>query len=710
MKSIGSRIIFSFGLLLLIVCVAFGTVSYFASSKSLIRVLGDTMPKYAMEASLTIRDSIQNHLNILSYMASSEEMRVLQDPNGDYSKAVAMLSKEKQRLGHESMLLINKNGIAVTDEGKILDMKEHQLFKAAMAGESTVSDPMFNEDRTKIVMAYAVPVVIDGEVSGVLMAVRDGMELSEFAQKIKFGDTGEAFIINKQGRTIAHADTELLKEIIDTRTVDASTTASVLLPARKGLLTAGNGSGTSEQNVDSVTSATPENADGGNNLGFDNFNEVQRKMMNGETGFEEYKYKGVAKVVGFAPISEYGWSVGVAVDKSEMMAEVDNLRTTFIVISVIILAAGAVTAFLIGKSISKPITELTNCCITMSKGDFTVSVKEKYAKRRDEIGDLARGFRKITEDVSKIIKNVISEANNVDNAIITASDSMSELTDQINVMSSITQELSAKMEETSAMAEEMNATATEIEKAIDSIANKAQEGAMSANEVSRRANELMDNAMNSQKSALELFTNNATKLREAIEKARAVERIGILSDAILEIAQRTNLLALNASIEAAQAGDAGRGFAVVAGEIRNLAENSRKTVSEIQQVTKQVVESVYNLSECSEKVLDFLENKVVKDYDMLVETGEKYNNDARMIDEMVADFSATSEELYSSVHSIMKAINDVAEAATEGSAETTDMANEAGIVATKASEVMEQAKKVKESTEKLLNVVSMFRV
>lgn len=345
MKSIGSRIIFSFGLLLLIVCVAFGTVSYFASSKSLIRVLGDTMPKYAMEASLTIRDSIQNHLNILSYMASSEEMRVLQDPNGDYSKAVAMLSKEKQRLGHESMLLINKNGIAVTDEGKILDMKEHQLFKAAMAGESTVSDPMFNEDRTKIVMAYAVPVVIDGEVSGVLMAVRDGMELSEFAQKIKFGDTGEAFIINKQGRTIAHADTELLKEIIDTRTVDASTTASVLLPARKGLLTAGNGSGTSEQNVDSVTSATPENADGGNNLGFDNFNEVQRKMMNGETGFEEYKYKGVAKVVGFAPISEYGWSVGVAVDKSEMMAEVDNLRTTFIVISVIILAAGPLRHF-----------------------------------------------------------------------------------------------------------------------------------------------------------------------------------------------------------------------------------------------------------------------------------------------------------------------------------------------------------------------------
>lgn len=78
------------------------------------------------------------------------------------------------------------------------------------------------------------------------------------------------------------------------------------------------------------------------------------------------------------------------------------------------------------------------------------------------------------------------------------------------------------------------------------------------------------------------------KLREAIENARAVERISILSDAILEIASRTNLLSLNATIEAAQAGEAGRGFAVVAEEIRNLAENSRKTASEIQKVTQQV--------------------------------------------------------------------------------------------------------------------------
>lgn len=116
------------------------------------------------------------------------------------------------------------------------------------------------------------------------------------------------------------------------------------------------------------------------------------------------------------------------------------------------------------------------------------------------------------------------------------------------------------------------------------------------------------------------------------------------------------------------------------------------------------------MSECSEQVLDFLENKVAKDYDMLVETGEKYNNDAQMIDDMVADFSATSEELYSSVHSIMRAINDVAEAATEGAADTMNMAHETNIVAAKATEVMEQAKIVRDSAEKLLQVVTLFKV
>lgn len=698
MKSIGSRITIFFGVLLIFVCLGFGIISYFASSNSLITVLNETMPKFASEASLTITDSIQNQLNVLNLIASSDYMRILKETDGDYSGIVSFLSNETKRAQHLQMILIDTEGKSISNSGIVSDMKDNDLFKTALSGKNTISDPMFSEDGSTVVMTYSVPVIVDDEVIGVLMAIRDGLELSEFAKRIQFGKTGEAFIINKHGLTIAHADTELLNSIISAKTVDANATATR------------SASSTNTEEVDTIANATYTDAETDNDFGFDNFTNVQKKMMDGVTGFEEYKYKGIAKIAGFAPIPDYGWSIAVSVDKGEMMSELSDLKIIFIIISALFLAAGSLVSYFIGKNISKPLTELTNQCITMSEGNFTTDVNEKYSKRNDEIGNLTRSFKKINESVSEIIKNVISESKNVNNSISVSSENMYKLTDEIHAISSITEELSAKMEETSAMSEEMNATTTEIESAIESIAKKAQEGAETAGEVSNRATELRKTAEDSLKSAQDIRLNNSAMLRDAIEKSKAVERIQVLSDAILEISARTNLLALNATIEAAQAGESGRGFAVVAEEIRKLAENSKQTATEIQNVTEQVLEAVHNLSVSSEQVLTFLDNKVAKDYDIFVETGKQYNNDAQIISDMVMDFSATSEQLYSSVQDIMQAINDVANAAVEGANETMDMANKTSIVVTQANEVLEQANNVRESMHKLLKVVSLFKI
>jgi len=696
MKSIALHIIVSFSVLILFICLGLGIASYLASSAALTDILNETMPKFAIEASLTIEDSMRNELDVLNLMASSEVLGKSQD-NG-FSRIVSALDAETRRAGHRRMMLIDSNGKAISNTGEVLDMKDNPLFKAALSGENAVSDPVFDDNRTDIVMAYAVPVKSGNEVTGVLMAVRDGLELSEFARRIRFGETGEAFIINRQGRTIAHADTQLLLDIIENRTTDASTGATRTI------------SSDSPADTDAVTSATMESSINGSDLGFENFAEVQRRMTAGETGFATYKYKGVAKVAGFAPVSGYGWSIAVAVDRAEIMSSLSDLNWIILAISVVFLAAGIAVSYFLGKNISRPVMELTNQCLTMSEGDFTAGLNEKYAKRRDEIGKLARGFKRINDNVAVIIRNVIQEAKKVDEANSVTGENMARLNDQIGVMASITQELSAKMEETSAMAEEMNATTTEIEAAIESIAVKAQQGAESAGKVSSRADELRKNAEESQKTAQDILRDNAANLREAIEKSKAVERIHVLSDAILKIAAQTNLLALNAAIEAARAGESGSGFAVVAEEIRKLAENSKETATEIQNVTQQVLESVHRLSVSSEQVLSFLDGKVSKDYDMLVETGKQYNEDARMIEDMVTEFSATSQQIYSSVQTIIKAINDVSQAAVDGASDTMEMANETNLVSQRAQEVLQQVKAVRESAEKLLETVSLFRV
>lgn len=199
-------------------------------------------------------------------------------------------------------------------------------------------------------------------------------------------------------------------------------------------------------------------------------------------------------------------------------------------------------------------------------------------------------------------------------------------------------------------------------------------------------------------------------LRVAVEKSKAVDKINELTASILEITEQTNLLALNAAIESARAGEAGKGFAVVADEIRKLAENSKETTMEIQQINKEVVMAVNDLKGTSNEVINFIGTQVMKDYDKLVDTGEQYRNDAIVFNELVSTIGEISDELINSTEDIITAINEVAEATNEGATGTTLIANKSNEVVNLTEEVVEQTHKTKECADKLLEAVSIFKI
>jgi len=407
-------------------------------------------------------------------------------------------------------------------------------------------------------------------------------------------------------------------------------------------------------------------------------------------------------------LAEYNMKIA-----DKLIAQNNKDNSIAVTILAFIIAFGLIlcsfSAIIITKSITKPIGLLKHelDILVQKGGDLTKGIN---INSKDEIGNLANVVNKFIADIKIIISQVYGESLNVSASADITVNYITELNSHIQEIASITEQLSAGMEETAASTEEMNVTSIEFEKAVESIVVKAQEEAVSAKRISSRADDLKLSALSSQKSAREVFTNTSKQLINAVEQAKAVEQINVLTDAILKITSQTNLLALNAAIEAARAGEAGKGFAVVAGEIKKLAEDSKNAINAIQKITQTIITSVKNLSQSSQGTLDFIGKEVLKDYESMVLASEQYNKDAKLIDSAAADFSITSQGLTESIRNMIKSISEIASATSEGAEGATEIAIKTSVIVEKTEKVSKQAYMAKESSDKLKRLISKFKV
>lgn len=346
----------------------------------------------------------------------------------------------------------------------------------------------------------------------------------------------------------------------------------------------------------------------------------------------------------------------------------------------------------------------------MGQGDFTQRVEEKYLKREDEIGILARSIRDIHHNMRHLIGHVQREADTLDETVGTAETALAKLADEIDSVSGITQELAAGNQETAAAAQEVNTMSGEIEEAAKGIAEHAQEGNGKVDEIHTRAADTKQKISASRANIRKVHGEINESLSEALENAKVVEQIGVLAESIMGITSQTNLLALNASIEAARAGEAGKGFAVVADEIRNLAEQSASTVGNIQEVTERVQTAVARLTTDAKRLLEFVGGDVTESFDDFEKMADNYNEDANYVEELVTDFSAASEQLLASVSGVVANIQEVTKAANDGAASTGSIAERVTNVDRQAEDMRVLMKQTQEASLMLRKDTKKFTV
>ena len=431
-------------------------------------------------------------------------------------------------------------------------------------------------------------------------------------------------------------------------------------------------------------------------------------------------YLGAADILGksaqtyYVPImDESGAVIGmwfVGVYTNVVSEKIDNAMIFIILLAGVLLVVGVVVSYLLGNAIAKGIKLIQDRLQLMEEGKFNFQFEDKLLNRKDEVGAIARSSNNMQKKIAEIMRNIQLESENVKGISSQTFKRMEEVHGNIEDISATTEELSAGMEETSASTEEMNASTYEIESEVSNMKDRTLHGENLASEIKQRAGKLKDETGKSHQNAIEIYDRTNVQLRESIKRTGAIEEIKELSQTILQITSQTNLLALNAAIEAARAGEAGKGFAVVADEIRVLAENSKNAVSRINDITYNVSEAVESVVKDSKALLDFVDNQVLNDYKMLVDTSKQYDQDADSVQNVVTEINVIAEQLYETIQQMRQAIDEITTAAGEGAQGTTDIATRVTDIASKTDDVMHQSMENQKSAEKLDEMVGFFQL
>lgn len=357
------------------------------------------------------------------------------------------------------------------------------------------------------------------------------------------------------------------------------------------------------------------------------------------------------------------------------------------------------------RSISDEVnTMITN--IEARNGDLTARVN---TKTKSELMFITTGINHFIETLQGILRDVKEGTSVLSSSSEAVSSELRVADDNVTNTSAALEELSANMETLSGNVSSINDRVDDVRAASQDIADQAVSGTDTAASIKKEAQELKEKVNKKKSDAVSQVSQLSDVLTKSVQDSEKVSQIGELTNVILEIASQTNLLALNASIEAARAGEAGKGFAVVASEISSLAENSRQTAGNIQVISGEVTDAVNKLAENAQTALDYINGTVLADYDEFVTTGEKYEQTADIMDEMLHAFDNKAENLNEIMQEMVQSVQMITDSIKESSTAITSSAENSAEIVGGIKKMSAAISKNNEITEQLSETTQRFR-
>ena len=536
--------------------------------------------------------------------------------------------------------------------------------KTAAKGQAVITDPYYDPTSGKIMSSCSAPIYDGDKFIGCVTVDMELTNISEMVSTIKIGSTGRAILLSSDGTYIYTDDNEKV------------------------------------QNGVKMQEDPDANVAAGGQMILANSSE--------NPGMGVMQENGKTILLTYMNIPDVNWKMIIRMDLDEIETPSKNATNILIIIMVVALIISAVIITIFVMNIAKSINNVKQFANVLASGDFTVD--KIISNRGDELGQMSDSLNDMFENNKDVISRISDGSVQVSETSTGLANMANELSGQFNDIQTNMSGVNDAMMSSGAATEQVNASVEEVNASVQQLASETEKTSEDAVDIKKKAREIEQQSKAAYDNAIHIADQREADLAEANEKAKVVDEIGTLADTIAEIADQINLLSLNASIEAARAGDAGKGFAVVASEINKLASSTSEAVEQIRETIDGVQEAFGTLSSSSGELLGFIKETVAPDYDKFVNMAKQYGDDAGAFGDSSEKIAGMVENIRSAMEEVSKAIQNIAES-TQDTADLSSRVNDSVMAAADVvSNVNDMSSKQEEIADTLGEIVGKFKL